>query len=73
MLKAKTHIDENTLERYLLSQLAESSVASVEQHLLICGLCRVRLAESETYVRAMKAAAQALAGDKSGPRQRVRK
>jgi hypothetical protein len=70
MLKAKTHIDETTLELYLFGQLAEPSVAGLEQHLLVCSVCRAQLEESEAYIRAMKAAAQALTENESRARQR---
>ena len=37
------HIDADTLERYALGHLAEPQRALVEEHLLICVDCRMRL------------------------------
>jgi hypothetical protein len=54
------HIEETTLERYLMASLAEEAAAEVEQHLLLCEACRARVAEADSYIRAMKRAAQEL-------------
>lgn len=48
------HIEETTLERYSIGSLAEEAAADVEQHLLICEACQVRVIEADAYTRAMK-------------------
>jgi hypothetical protein len=54
------HIEETTLERYSMGSLAEEAAAEVEQHLLLCETCCARVTEADSYVRAMKRAAQEL-------------
>lgn len=56
------HIDLEDLERYSLGDIDEQSAARVEEHLLVCGSCRERLAEHEEYVRAIRDAAAHLRG-----------
>jgi hypothetical protein len=41
------HLDEDTLERYLLRRLTEAELAPVEEQLLVCEECRDRLTELE--------------------------
>lgn len=57
------HIEEITLERYSLGSLAEEAAAEVEQHLLLCKACCTRVTEADSYIRAMKSAAQELPAD----------
>jgi hypothetical protein len=40
-------LSDGTLEGYSLDRLPESSLAAVEEHLLVCDQCRVRLEEIE--------------------------
>jgi len=47
------HISDNDLEWYAMLTLPETDLEPFEEHLLICSVCRVRLAESEQYVAAM--------------------
>lgn len=49
--------EEGRLEAYASGTLPENEVRAVEEHLLVCPACRERLAETEAYVRAMRAAA----------------
>jgi anti-sigma factor RsiW len=53
---APKHIDDHALELYSLNRLAEPDAAPVEEHLLVCGKCRERLAGWDEYVGAMRAA-----------------
>lgn len=55
------HVDEELLEKYSLGRLPDSEVASLEEHLLVCGLCRVQLDAIDVYVRAMRGAMRASA------------
>ena len=54
------HIEETTLESYSMGTLAEEETAELEQHLLRCEACCARVTEADSYVRAMKQAAQKL-------------
>ena len=49
-----SHIGDERLELNALDRPAESYVASVEEHLLVCEECRVRLAGWNGYIRAMR-------------------
>jgi anti-sigma factor RsiW len=51
---ATSHISGDDLELYAMERLPESDTAPVEEHLLVCEECRVRLAEWDGYVRAMR-------------------
>ncbi len=53
---ATSHIHDDELELYALDRLTEPQAAPVEEHLLICEECRVRLAGWDEYVGAMRAA-----------------
>jgi predicted anti-sigma-YlaC factor YlaD len=71
------HAAETDLEGYSMQTLSLEASARVEQHLLICETCRGRLGEADTYVAAMKNAAQYLprqerASEPSAPRWRWR-
>ena len=50
------HICEDLLERYALNQLVEDEQAPVEEHLLVCNVCRNRLDGVDEYIRAMRLA-----------------
>ncbi len=50
------HPSDDALELYSLNRLPEDDVATVEEHLLVCAECRIRLEEFDEYVAAMRAA-----------------
>jgi hypothetical protein len=56
-----THIEEELLERYSLGKLGEDECASLEEHLLVCHSCQDRLAETDEFVRTIRAAVPRLA------------
>ncbi len=56
----ENHIEDDELEFYALGRLCESRVEAVEEHVLICESCQDRLAETEAYVQAVRAAAAKL-------------
>jgi anti-sigma factor RsiW len=58
--KFEQHCSDASLEKYALGRLADGSLAILEEHLLICEICRGKLDETERYVRAMKAGAARL-------------
>jgi len=51
---ATRHISENDLEVYALDPLADAT--PIEEHLLVCEECRVRLVGWDEYVGAMREA-----------------
>jgi hypothetical protein len=57
------HPDEDAFEDYIFGRLSETAVSEFEEHLLVCELCQLALAEADEYVRVMKAATSAYAGD----------
>lgn len=62
------HIQVDDLERYSMSALPEGSTVEVEQHLLICDICRQKLLEAEEYMAAIKSAARALPLPEAAPK-----
>jgi anti-sigma factor RsiW len=63
---APPHISDDDLELLALGRLPESAAGGVEEHLLVCGGCQARLADWDTYVRAMRAATRVAAARFSG-------
>jgi hypothetical protein len=47
-------------EAYILGTLARAEAAVFEAHYIVCRSCAAAVQDAETYVRAMKAAAQRL-------------
>jgi hypothetical protein len=54
------HIEDSAVESYAMRSIPDESAAEVEQHLLICQDCRERVAETDTYLRAIRMAARHL-------------
>jgi hypothetical protein len=52
---ADHHSEETTLESYSMGSLAEEA-AEVGEHRFLCEACRAKLAEADSYIRAMKRA-----------------
>ena len=53
---ADHHLGDDDLELYAMERLPGSNTAAVEEHLLACEECRVRLAGWDGSIRAMRAA-----------------
>ena len=49
-LPGSPHIDNETLESYAMKKLPETEAAPVEEHLLICHGCQVRLARIDSFL-----------------------
>ena len=54
------HPSTDELELLVLKRLSEPSLACVEEHLLICEACLIRLADAELYIRALQRALDAI-------------
>jgi hypothetical protein len=54
------HMDTEELEKYSLGDIAQTDVERIEEHLLICELCRRQLEETELYITAMRRASAEL-------------
>jgi hypothetical protein len=63
------HPDADTFENYAFERLSGAAVAEFEEHLLVCEDCQGTFAETEEYIRLMKAATVAYIGKQNGPRQ----
>jgi hypothetical protein len=50
------HPRADTLERYSLGQLTGASVDRAEEHLMVCGTCRERLDDFESFLALIRAA-----------------
>ena len=52
----ETHIDSETLEGYAKGVLSEADSNLVEEHLLLCELCRQQLVVAEEFIAGLRAA-----------------
>ncbi|MGA3017273.1 MAG: zf-HC2 domain-containing protein [Bryobacteraceae bacterium] len=66
------HFDEEASERYSMGTLSGEEAEQIEEHLLICEACRRRVAESDTYVAAMRQAAARVRRSKAKPKTKSR-
>jgi hypothetical protein len=55
-MHADCHLDEDEMERYSMGAMPEEAIAPLEEHLLICEPCQLRLAQTDAYVGAMRQA-----------------
>jgi anti-sigma factor RsiW len=55
-IESDSHFAEELLEKYAVGQLADGQDALIEEHLLICLECQVRLTDIDDYARDMKVA-----------------
>jgi hypothetical protein len=51
------HMDTEKLERYSLGGIPQREAERIEEHLLLCEVCRRRLEETELYIASMRRAA----------------
>lgn len=56
-MKPNEHVQDDTLEAYVLGRLGEEELDFVEDHMLVCEGCRLRLVEMESFVKATRLAA----------------
>src|ERR1700730_9290087 len=64
----KNHPDESQFEGYSLGRLPKPEVLSLEEHLLICEICRQHFSKSEDYVHSMQHASARLRTESRGIR-----
>jgi|HubBroStandDraft_2_1064218.scaffolds.fasta_scaffold1621418_2 hypothetical protein len=50
------HLRADTLERYSLGQLTDASAKRAEEHFVVCGACRERLDDFESFLSLIRAA-----------------
>jgi hypothetical protein len=48
------HVDEEGLDRYSMNQAASAELDAIEDHLLVCEACRVRLAQNDEKIKAIR-------------------
>lgn len=56
LLAANGHLLEEALEQYAFNRLSEVDTETVEEHILVCGICQSALLETDEYILLMKAA-----------------
>jgi hypothetical protein len=61
------HVEETTLERYSMGSLEAEILAKLEQHLLLCEMCRARVIAADAYIHTMKVAVGMLPVDIEQP------
>lgn len=69
---ADDHFEEMTLERYSMGLLAEEVLIRLEQHLLLCEVCRLRVTAADAYIQTMKVALRELPAAIQQPRWNFR-
>jgi len=62
------HPGDDALELYSLGTLSESETGPIEEHLLVCEACQLKLQETDEYVRAVRTAAAKLRDERSARR-----
>jgi hypothetical protein len=62
----KTHFADAVFESYAFDRLSGKGTADLEEHVLICEMCQSKLAQTDDYVRLMKAATLAYVTEHSG-------
>src|ERR1700726_1030792 len=55
-LRTSEHPDEDNLEQYLMGSLDHDEAKQIEEHLLMCQICRENPGELELYIKAMQTA-----------------
>ena len=63
------HFGDELLETYSIGHLPEEEVPALEEHLLMCSDCQVRLSSIDQYVQVAKAAAAELERKKTAPKR----
>ncbi len=53
-----SHLTEETIENYTMGRLAESDLALVEEHLLLCDSCQDQVQKMDDFVKAVRGAAK---------------
>ncbi len=59
-IKIGSHFTEEILELYALGQLPEATIASVEEHMLVCEHCQARLEQVDQFLKLTATAAHEL-------------
>jgi|HubBroStandDraft_1064217.scaffolds.fasta_scaffold784672_1 hypothetical protein len=54
------HVSEDVWEQYAMGMLSEEDCRPLEEHLILCSVCRDLLAHADEYIWAAKAAAASL-------------
>jgi hypothetical protein len=54
MTQSSSHVGEELLEQYSVGCLAESDVARVEEHVLLCEACQDKLGHIDSWVRSVR-------------------
>jgi hypothetical protein len=55
---AMEHVPEDSLELYSMGRLPEAELEGVEEHLLLCEVCRSRVEELDEFIRTFRETAQ---------------
>jgi hypothetical protein len=69
--ESDSHFDEALLEKYAVGQLSDGQTALIEEHLLMCFECQVRLTGIDEYAQVARAAARELQAEVASPKSRL--
>ena len=56
MKKRESHLDDSLVEAYSRGKVPEFELGALEEHLLTCETCRLRVEESDGYIQGMRKA-----------------
>ena len=56
MKKRESHLDDSLVEAYSQGKVPEADLCALEEHLLICETCRLRVEECDGYIHGMRKA-----------------
>jgi hypothetical protein len=62
----KTHPADDVFESYAFDRLSGKETADLEEHVLLCEICQSKFAQTDDYVRLMKAATLAYVAEQPG-------
>ena len=50
------HLSEQAMENYAMGKVSNADCTPIEEHLLVCPICQLRLESLDEYIRIIKAA-----------------
>jgi hypothetical protein len=65
------HLNDEEIERYSMESVSDDECARIEEHLLLCDSCRVRLSDCDEVVSAMRSAAADIRRQPEAPKQLI--
>ena len=55
-----SHLDSESLEQYSMGKISDRKAVGIEEHLLVCDVCRMSLEATDSFVAAMRSASESV-------------